>query len=81
MRDRWIDLDAVINAVNEGETWADQMTALQGLMQILLAKISLNTGDMSDAIQEAFVVHERCSSEDIASIVSTFDNHLASLKN
>lgn len=81
MSQEWTGLQAVIDAVNVNESRLDRGIALQALTSILLAKINLTTSDMSDAIQEAFLLHESLSEHEIRTIVDTFDSHLASLKN
>lgn len=48
-------LQAVINHINEQPNPEAQVTAC---MQFMLAMVKLDTGEMSDAIQQAFLIHE-----------------------
>lgn len=81
MSEQWTGLQAVIDSVNGNDSRLERGNSLQALMSIMLAKINLTTSDMSDAIQEAFLLHESLSKHEVRMIVDTFDSHLASLKN
>lgn len=48
-------LQAVINHINEQPNREAQVTAC---MRFMLAAVKLDTSEMSDAIQEAFLIHE-----------------------
>ena len=48
-------LEAVISHINEHPNREAQMTAC---MQFMLATVKLDTSQMSDAIQDAFLIHE-----------------------
>lgn len=78
MSQEWTGLQAVIDAVNDADSPSDQ---LQSLMTILLAKIKLTTGEMSDSIQDAFLLYESLSEHEIRTLVDGVDSHLASFRN
>lgn len=52
---QWTSLQDVIMHINNSSNPASEMTAC---MVFILALVKLDTSQMSDAIQEAFVAHE-----------------------
>jgi hypothetical protein len=74
----WIHFEKVINEINNSKDPADN---LANFIVILLAKVKLNTEEMSDAIQNGFLFYESLNEHDRNEIIKGFDSHLLSLKN
>jgi len=75
---RWTGLKAVIDSINDSD---DPASAVSSMMTILLAKVRLDVGEMSDAIQTSFLHFEALSKADQVELSQAFDDHLASLRN
>jgi len=78
MSQEWTGLRAVVEAINSAD---DPAAQLRACMQIILASVKLSPSDASDAIQEAFLLHESLSRYEIAEIVAGFKDHLRTFEN
>lgn len=74
----WTHFEHIINHINTSKNPANE---LSNFTVILLSKLKLDIGQMSDAVQEGFLFYENISQEDREGIAKEFDSYLVSLKN